>query len=203
MKFLVDAHLPPGLCGLLRAAGHDAIHTSALPAANRTPDEAINQLSERGQRVVITKDTDFYHSHVLFGRPPKLLLIRTGNIGTRELKITGPTPPPHDCRGARYTLPARTRSCRTASAGLKRPTALAGLRLGLCSERGVHAAGGSRCKRTIERPFPHRRLKNFSVSDEVGSWPGERRERTPELQFAFPPVATRNGLPHPPTEARL
>lgn len=24
MKFLVDAHLPPGLCALLRAAGHDA-----------------------------------------------------------------------------------------------------------------------------------------------------------------------------------
>ena len=24
MKFLVDAHLPPGLCGLLQAAGHDA-----------------------------------------------------------------------------------------------------------------------------------------------------------------------------------
>ena len=27
MKFLVDAHLPPGLCALLLAAGHDAIHT--------------------------------------------------------------------------------------------------------------------------------------------------------------------------------
>jgi hypothetical protein len=27
---------------------------------------------------------------------------------------------------------------------------------------------------------------------------GERRERTPELQFAFPPVATRNGLTCPP-----
>jgi hypothetical protein len=26
---------------------------------------------------------------------------------------------------------------------------------------------------------------------------GERRERTPELQFAFPPVATRNGLTRP------
>jgi hypothetical protein len=27
---------------------------------------------------------------------------------------------------------------------------------------------------------------------------GERRERTLELQFAFPPVATRNGLTSPP-----
>ncbi len=32
---------------------------------------------------------------------------------------------------------------------------------------------------------------------------GERRERTPEHQFAFPPVATRNGLTAPPESARL
>jgi predicted nuclease of predicted toxin-antitoxin system len=37
------------------------------------------------QRVVITKDTDFYHSHLLHGKPWKLLLVRTGNIRTREL----------------------------------------------------------------------------------------------------------------------
>ena len=29
MKFLVNAHLPPGLCAFLRAAGHDALHTRA------------------------------------------------------------------------------------------------------------------------------------------------------------------------------
>jgi predicted nuclease of predicted toxin-antitoxin system len=65
MKFLVDAHLPAGLCGLLQAAGHDAIHTAALPARNQTPDRAINELSITDQRVVISKDTDFYYSHVL------------------------------------------------------------------------------------------------------------------------------------------
>ena len=34
MKFLVDAHLPPGLCVLLRGAGHDALHTRELAAQN-------------------------------------------------------------------------------------------------------------------------------------------------------------------------
>ena len=86
MKFVVDAHLPPGLCGLLEAAGHDAIHTSRLTAQNRTPDEILNELSFREQRVVVTKDTDFYHSHLLQGKPWKLLLVRTGNIRTRDLK---------------------------------------------------------------------------------------------------------------------
>ena len=69
MKFVVDAHLPPGLCILLQAGGHEAIHTSQLSAQNRTTDEALNALSLAEQRVVVTKDTDFYYSHVLHGKP--------------------------------------------------------------------------------------------------------------------------------------
>lgn len=86
MNFLVDAHLPPGLCAVLQAAGHEAVHTCELTAQNRTPDEVINELSLKEQRVVVTKDTDFYHSHLLHGKPWKLLLIHTGNIRTRDLK---------------------------------------------------------------------------------------------------------------------
>jgi len=36
--------------------------------------------------VVISKDTDFYYSHLLRQVPYKLILVRTGNIGIRELK---------------------------------------------------------------------------------------------------------------------
>jgi predicted nuclease of predicted toxin-antitoxin system len=86
MKFLVDAHLPPGLCPLLQTAGHDAVHTRQLTAQNRTTDVVLNELSLNEQGVVITKDTEFYHSHLLHGKPWKLLLIRTGNIRTRDLK---------------------------------------------------------------------------------------------------------------------
>jgi predicted nuclease of predicted toxin-antitoxin system len=86
MNFLVDAHLPPSLCALLQAAGHDALHTSRLRAQNQTPDEILNELSAREHRVVVTKDLDFYHSHLLQGKPWKLLLVRTGNIRTRDLK---------------------------------------------------------------------------------------------------------------------
>jgi predicted nuclease of predicted toxin-antitoxin system len=86
MKFLVDAHLPPGLCGLLQATGHDARHTRQLPAKNLTTDKVINTLSAKEKLVVISKDTDFYYSHLLRQEPYKLVLVRTGNIGIRELK---------------------------------------------------------------------------------------------------------------------
>jgi uncharacterized protein DUF5615 len=41
MKFVVDAHLPRRLCGVLASHGHEAVHTLDLPAGNATSDEAI------------------------------------------------------------------------------------------------------------------------------------------------------------------
>jgi predicted nuclease of predicted toxin-antitoxin system len=86
VKFLVDAHLPPGLCSLLILHGHDVLHTADLPSKNRTKDGIINQVSLDEQRIVVSKDTDFFYSHILQGRPWKLLLVTTGNISTRDLK---------------------------------------------------------------------------------------------------------------------
>lgn len=43
MNFLVDAHLPPGLCVLVQAAGRDARDTAGLPAQNKIPDRVINE----------------------------------------------------------------------------------------------------------------------------------------------------------------
>jgi predicted nuclease of predicted toxin-antitoxin system len=85
MKFLVDAHLPRRLCVALAQHGHDATHTLDLAAKNATKDRAINQASFDEQRVVISKDTDFFYSHLLQGRPWKLLLVKTGNLSTRDL----------------------------------------------------------------------------------------------------------------------
>ncbi len=83
MKFLVDAHLPRRLCAIFVQYGHDATHTLDLPTGNKTKDPIINQISVREQRVVVSKDSDFFYSHVLQGRPWKLLLIKTGNISSQ------------------------------------------------------------------------------------------------------------------------
>ena len=86
MNFLVDAQLPRRMTTWLAAAGCDAMHTLDLPDGNRTTDEQINDVADREQRVVVTKDADFVDSHVLRGRPAKLLLISTGTISNRDLE---------------------------------------------------------------------------------------------------------------------
>src|SRR3954447_24771196 len=86
MNFLVDAQLPRRMTAWLTAAGCDAIHPLDLPDGNRTTDEQINDVADREQRVVVSKDADFVDGHILRGRPAKLLLISTGNISNRDLE---------------------------------------------------------------------------------------------------------------------
>jgi len=86
MNFLVDAQLPRRMTVWLTAAGCDALHTLDLPDGNRTSDDQINDLADREQRAVVTKDADFVDSHILRGRPAKLLLLSTGNISNRDLE---------------------------------------------------------------------------------------------------------------------
>jgi predicted nuclease of predicted toxin-antitoxin system len=81
----VDAQLPRRLARELAAAGHEAIHTLDLPAANRTTDQELVALAARGNRVLVTKDNDFVVSFHLRGAPPKLLLVSTGNISNDKL----------------------------------------------------------------------------------------------------------------------
>lgn len=85
MRFLVDAQLPARLARHLTDAGHEAVHSSALRAGNRTTDEEIARQAHAEDRVVITKDRDFRDGHLLRGRPGRLLVVATGNIDNRQL----------------------------------------------------------------------------------------------------------------------
>lgn len=80
MKFLIDAQLPPSLARLLKDKGHDAIHTLSLPEKNFTTDQTINKISIKEERILISKDSDFYHSFLLKREPYKVLLVRMGNL---------------------------------------------------------------------------------------------------------------------------
>lgn len=85
MKYLVDAQLPYLLAEVLREKGYDVVHTDDLPDKDETTDTVIRQIATVEGRVVITKDSDFQDSYLLFGQPPRLLLLTTGNIKNRQL----------------------------------------------------------------------------------------------------------------------
>lgn len=86
-RFIVDAQLPVTIANFLKYKGHDAIHTSELPNGNATTDTEIKKITINENRILITKDDDFLQSYLLFKAPPKLLLIRTGNISNKDLHL--------------------------------------------------------------------------------------------------------------------
>jgi len=85
MKFIVDAQLPKSLARFLSERGFDAIHTLDLPRKNITDDLEINRISFEENRVVISKDSDFYDSYTAHKEPYKLLYLTTGNISNQAL----------------------------------------------------------------------------------------------------------------------
>lgn len=85
MKLLVDAHFPRRLSYWLVENGEDSIHTLDLPKKNKTSDLEIINKADQEERIVITKDSDFYRYRILKGQPDRILIVATGNIVNKDL----------------------------------------------------------------------------------------------------------------------
>lgn len=85
MKFIIDAQLPQRLSEYIKNKGFDSIHTLDLPSKNATTDSNICKISKDENRVVISKDSDFLNSYLVNQMPPKLILVKTGNIDNNSL----------------------------------------------------------------------------------------------------------------------
>ena len=85
MKFLLDAQLPPSLKQIFILKGYDCIHTLDLESGNETSDKIINAVSVAEQRILITKDSDFFDSFIVKKEPYKLILVKLGNTSKNEL----------------------------------------------------------------------------------------------------------------------
>ncbi len=82
MKFLIDAQLPPALCGWIEQRGCEAIHvTNCL--SGETPDAEVAAYAVRSSLVIITKDDDFGIRH----QQPGLIILwlRIGNASNAKL----------------------------------------------------------------------------------------------------------------------
>jgi len=85
VKFVIDAQLPKALSDFLNQKGYDSIHTLELPEKNRTKDSQIIQKAIEENRIVISKDSDFLDSFLLKALPPKLIMVKTGNVPNKRL----------------------------------------------------------------------------------------------------------------------
>lgn len=84
MKFLIDVQLPITLARWLKGRGYNAVHALELNLGT-ADDSGLWVVALREQRIMISKDEDFF---ILANRPEdqgKLLWIRLGNCRTATL----------------------------------------------------------------------------------------------------------------------
>lgn len=73
------------LSNFLNNEGRGSIHTLDFDNKNKTTDKTIIATAIQQNRITITKDQDFLDSYLLKREPPKLIIVRTGNIPNRAL----------------------------------------------------------------------------------------------------------------------
>lgn len=84
-RFLIDQQLPQALARRLVELGHDARHIKEYPRGTTMSDPKVARIADSECRAVVTKDNDFRVSHLLDGRPRRLVHMTCGNISTRDL----------------------------------------------------------------------------------------------------------------------
>ena len=84
MKLLFDQNISYRIMRLLPNDFVDCHHLSALGLTNRT-DADIYRFAKQNGFTIVTFDADFFDMSLLFGSPPKIVWLRTGNLTTSQI----------------------------------------------------------------------------------------------------------------------
>ena len=85
MKLLIDANLSWRLVSLLKAEFSEIEHVSNIGLGVSPSDTRIWNYAQQNGYSIISNDEDFYLLALNKGFPPKIILLRTGNQGTRYI----------------------------------------------------------------------------------------------------------------------
>lgn len=85
MKLLYDANLSPALVRNLSDVYPNSSHVFAH-SEMQYDDRAIWSHARDSQFAIVSKDTDFAHLSMLFGPPPKVVLLAVGNASTNQIE---------------------------------------------------------------------------------------------------------------------
>lgn len=87
LQFIVDTQLPPSLADFFREKGYDSTHVVNYPLGALTSDYEIIEIAKKENRIIVSKDIDFFDYFLLKNYPPAILLLQVGNIKNRELFV--------------------------------------------------------------------------------------------------------------------
>ena len=82
MKLLVDENLAPRLAGDLADLFPGSIHVNSAELSG-TRDALIWEYAKVHRFTFLTKDKDFASLSIIWGAPPKVILLQTGNCSRR------------------------------------------------------------------------------------------------------------------------
>lgn len=85
MKILLDANISFKLKFKLSKYFTEVEHVERINIPQPATDNNIWQWAKSKNATIITNDDDFYHFSNLYGFPPKVILLRTGNQSTNHL----------------------------------------------------------------------------------------------------------------------
>jgi predicted nuclease of predicted toxin-antitoxin system len=78
MKLMLDENLSRRIVPFLQSEYPGSTQV-ALVGLERASDREIRDYAKKNEFVIVTRDADFYEMSVLFGQPPKIIWLKTGN----------------------------------------------------------------------------------------------------------------------------
>ncbi len=84
MKLLVDENLAPRVAGDIADLFPGSVHVGSVGMGS-TSDAHIWDYARTGGFTLLTKDKDFASLALVWGAPPKVILLQTGNCSTENI----------------------------------------------------------------------------------------------------------------------
>ena len=88
MRLLCDVHISYRIVNFLKQYTDQVLHVNNILDKWYTTDQAICEYADMHDFIVVSKDKDFKHSHLVRLSPKKLLLVSLGNLSNEQLIST-------------------------------------------------------------------------------------------------------------------